>query len=175
MLLHRAIYPLCICVILAVVGCNEQDKLQIEQSASAFDLKQGEASVLQSNQHFMKAYKSKDTMEIVQSYTTDAKVMVSGQPPVSGRKNIGRYYSGKIKSGAAEFKLNTIKVWGDSVILVEEGTYVSLDSNGKQNDKGEYITLWQQEAGNWKIFRDMWVSSAPLSAIKIEKTALPSK
>lgn len=175
MLLNRSIYLLFTSCILIISSCNEQDRIQIEKSASAFDIHQGEASVLQSNQHFMKAFKAGDTAELAQSFTTDAKIMVSGQPPLTGRKNLVHFFSSMIKKNTAEYKLNTIKIWGDSTILVEEGTYLTLDSTGHQKDKGEYISLWQQETGNWKIYRNMCVSSIPLSAIKIGKDDLPSK
>jgi uncharacterized protein (TIGR02246 family) len=161
--------------VIVFYSCNEQDKIQIEKSASAFDIKQGEASVLQSNQHFMKSFKSSDTVEVAQSFTTDAKIMVAGQMPVSGRTNLVHFFSNMIKKNIAEYKLTTLQIRGDSSVLVEEGTYIMLDSSGSQKDKGEYISLWEQESGNWKIYRDMWVSSNPLSAIKIDKDNLPSQ
>lgn len=148
--------------------------MQIEKSASAFDINQGEASVLQSNQHIMKSFKAGDTAEVAQSYTTDGKIMVTGQAPVTGRNNLSHFFGNMIRKNISQFKLNTIKIWGDSSIIVEEGTYSMLDSTGKQKDKGEYISLWQQESGNWKIYRNMWVSDNPLSAIKIDKDNLPS-
>lgn len=175
MLLNRCICVLLVSSVVLFYSCNEQDKLQIEKSASAFDIKQGEASVLQSNQHLMKAYKANDTVEVAQSFATNGKILVAGQPPVSGKKNIVHFFSAMMNKNIAEYKLSATKIQGDSSIIVEEGTYVMLDSAGKQTDKGEYITLWQQEAGNWKIYRDMWVTSNPLSAIKIEKVNLPSR
>ncbi len=153
-------------------SCSQHDKMEIEKSASAFDIKQGEASVLQSNQHFIKSYKASDSDEIAQSFTTNAKIMVANQSPIEGRKDIEHYFSGMIKSGVSNVKLNTTKMWGDSTILVEEGTYEFLNKKGDLSDKGEYIALWQQEAGNWKIYRDMWTSSEPISAIKTRDSTL---
>ena len=156
----------------ALFSCSQQDKMEIEKSASAFDIKQAEASVLQSNQHFIKSYKASDSDEIAQSFTTNAKVMVANQSPIEGRKDIEHFFSGMIKSNVSDIKLNTIKIWGDSSILVEEGSYQLLNKKGNQTDKGEYISLWQQESGNWKIYRDMWMSSIPKSAIKITDSSL---
>ena len=175
MLLNRFPFWVFICLITFFACNNEQDKLQIEKSASAFDIKQGEASVMQSNLHFMKSFKAGDTAEVAQTFTTDAKIMVSGQPPVTGKKNLVHFFSNMMKKNIAEYKLTTVKISGDSSILVEEGTYTMIDSSRRQKDKGEYISLWQQESGNWKIYRDMWVSSNPLSAIKIDNGNLPSQ
>lgn len=156
----------------ALFSCSQQDKMEIEKSASAFDIKQGEASVLQSNQHFIKSYKMADTTEVAQSFTSNAKVMVANQSPIEGRKDIEHFFSEMIKSGVSDIKLNTIKIWGDSSILVEEGSYQLLNKKGNQTDKGEYISLWQQESGNWKIYHDMWMSSLPKSVIKITDSSL---
>ena len=172
MLVTRTCGLLFILSTFALFSCNQQDKIEIEKSASAFDIKQGEASVLQSNQHFIKSYKMADTAEVAQSFTTNAKVMVANQSPIEGRKDIEHFFSGMIKSGVSDVKLNTIKIWGDSSILIEEGTYLLLNKKGNQTDKGEYISLWQLESGNWKIYRDMWMSSVPKSVIKMSDSSL---
>ncbi|HET7115741.1 MAG TPA: hypothetical protein VFI29_04595, partial [Hanamia sp.] len=68
--------------------------------------------------------------------------------------------------------LKTIKVWGDSSILAEEGTYRISGKNKNLLDKGKYIVLWKQEAGNWKMYRDIWTSDLPISGIKPDSTSL---
>jgi ketosteroid isomerase-like protein len=156
-------------------SCSQQDKIEIEKSASAFDIKQGEASVLQSNQHFIKTFTTADSTEAAQSFTTNAKIMVANHAPIEGRKNITAYFSNMIKSGVTDLQLTTGKISGDSSILVEEGSYQLLDNKGKVSDKGQYIALWQRESGNWKISRDMWTSSVPQSAIKITDSTLPKQ
>ena len=91
---------------------------------------------------------------------------------VISRKDIEHFFAEMLPSGVRDIKLNTIKIWGDSSILVEEGSYQLLNKKGTQTDKGEYISLWQQESGNWKIYRDMCMSSVPKSAIKITDSSL---
>ena len=146
--------------------------MEIEKSASAFDIKQGEASVMQSNRHFIKSYKDLDSAEIAQSFTTDAQLMWANHVPIDGRNKIGHYFLEMNKLGSTDVQLNTIKIWGDSAILVEEGKYSFLNKKGRQTDKGSYIALWQQEAGNWKIYRDIWVSSVPRSVIQIDSARI---
>lgn len=142
--------------------------MEIEKSASAFDINQGEASVIQSNRHFIKSYKASDSEEIAQSFTTNSKLLLANRLPIEGRNEIGHYFSQLTRQGSTDVKLNTTKIWGDSAILIEEGKYLLLNKKGDQTDKGSYIALWQQESGNWKIYRDMWVSSVPKSVIKID-------
>lgn len=173
MLLNRKIlFHLILCAF-TFYSCNQQDKMEIEKSASAFDIKQGEASVLQCNQRFMKAFKGGDSVEVSKCFTTDAKAMAPNQATVKGRENISHFISGMMKSGVADFDLNTIKIWGDSSILAEEGSYQISDKDGKQIDKGNYIALWKQETGNWKMYRDIWTSTQPSSALDVKKMNLP--
>jgi hypothetical protein len=125
-----------IAILVAVsFSCNENDKLNIEKSAAAFDIKQAEASIAQSNQNLMKSFKAGDS---------------------AGVGNITHFMSGAMKRGIKEIDISTTQIWGDSSIVTEEGVYPLSDSAGKQIDKGKYIVLWKQEAGNWKMFRDIW-------------------
>ena len=54
MFVNRIVVLLFIVSAFTLFSCSQQDKMEIEKSASAFDIKQGEASVLQSNQNFIK-------------------------------------------------------------------------------------------------------------------------
>lgn len=158
---------------LIIFSCNNaQDKLEIEKSASAFDIKQGEASILQSNRHFMKSFEAGDSVEVAESYTTDAGLMPPYHTIIIGRKNILHYFSEATEIGIANLSLKTVNVWGDSSILAEEGTYRILDKKKNQIDKGKYIVLWKQEAGNWKMYRDIWASDLPIGSYKADSTSL---
>ncbi len=160
---------------ITLFSCSQQDKMEIEKSASAFDIKQGEASVLQSNQNLIKAFKAADSIEAAQAFTKNARIMVANHAPINGRNDIAAYFSNMINTGVRDLKLNTGNIEGDSSILVEEGSYQLLNKKGNQVDKGEYIALWQRESGNWKIYRDMWTSSVPESVIKISDSTLPKQ
>lgn len=166
---------LMVIVLAACYSCTQHDKMEIEKSASAFDLKQGEASVLQSNQRFMKSFGSGDSAGVASCYATDAKLMVSGRPAILGRDEIGHYFAGEMKAGTGDIDLHTLKVWGDSTLLAEEGSYQLSDKKGKKTDKGKYIVLWKQESGNWKMYRDIHTSDLGLSAVPSRQMALPDK
>ncbi|MDP4283111.1 MAG: hypothetical protein Q8891_01705 [Bacteroidota bacterium] len=164
-----------LCFTLTLLSCNEKDKIAIENSASAFDINQGEASIKQSNQNFMKAFKALDSETVSNSYTTDAKAMVANIPTIEGRNNIKHFISEEMNKGIRDIDLHTIKIWGDSNMLAEEGTYKSLDSLGKKLDKGKYIVLWKIEAGNWKMYRDIWTSDEPGTLMLPEKKSVSKK
>ena len=149
---------LLILFIVSLAACNPKDNAEIEKSASVFDIAQGKASITQSNLNFMKAFKARDSTSVADSYAKDAKIMPPNRSTISGKREIKKFISSLMNSSVKDFQLTTINVWGDSSILAEEGTYVLADSLEKQLDKGEYLVLWKQEAGNWKMFRDIWTS-----------------
>ncbi len=146
-------------------SCNEQDKKEIIKSASTFDIKQGEASILQANQRLIKSFKERDSIKAVSCYAQDAKLMLAGEPSIEGTPNIITYISSLMNKGIDKLDLKTEKIWGDSSILAEVGTY-KMNKDDSLVDKGKYIVLWKPEAGNWKIFRDMRNSDLPISAIQ---------
>jgi ketosteroid isomerase-like protein len=148
-----------------VYSCNQQDKNEIIESASLFDIKQGEASILQANQRLIKSFKEKDSLKAVTCYSQDAKIMLAGQPSIEGTPNVISYISGLMDKGINKLDLKTEKIWGDSSILAEVGTY-KISKGDSLVDKGKYIVLWKPEAGNWKIFRDMRNSDLPLSSMQ---------
>jgi hypothetical protein len=70
-----------------------------------------------------------------------------------------------MKKGIKTYDLSTTKVWGDSSIVAEEGIYKVSDSSNKQVDNGKYIVLWKPEAGNWKMFRDIWTTNLAIDTL----------
>lgn len=137
---------------------NQEDKLEIEKSASAFDIKQGEASITQSNQRYMKAFKASDSVEISNCFAKEGKLMIADTPGIEGRDKIMEYFASLMRSGIRSFELKSKNIWGDSSLLAEEGTYEMSDSNHHKVDRGKYIVLWKPEGGNWKMYRDTYTS-----------------
>lgn len=170
MFVNRAGFLLLITSLFVLTSCSQQDKMEIEKSASAFDIKQGEASISQSNKNFMKAFKTSDTTQFVKDFTTDSKLKICNQELIEGRDDIAQFFTNLRKDSVQEVKLTTSKISGDSTVLVEEGLYQFLNKKGHQTDKGEYIALWKQQSGNWKIYHDILCSNIPKPATKIKNT-----
>lgn len=137
---------------------SQDDKQEIENAASAFDIKQGEASITQSNRRYMKAFKAADSVEVSNSFSKEAKLMIADTPAIEGRDEIMEYFASIMRKGIRSFDLKSKNIWGDSSILAEEGTYEMSDSNDRTVDKGKYIVLWKPEGGNWKMYRDTYTS-----------------
>lgn len=168
-------FLLSITVLFLISSCNEADKLEIERSAAAFDLEQGVASIKQSNELFMKSFEKGDTASVASCYTSNAHLMIADTPAIEGRADVQEFISGMMEKGVNEFNLSSEHIWGDSTMLVEVGDYILKSEKDKQLDKGKYIALWQQEAGNWRIYRHMWNSDLPEAEIKLEKVPASDK
>ena len=148
-----------------LVSCNEEDKIAIERSASVFDIEQGKASIQQSNLRFMKAFEEGDSTEVANCFMKNGVILLDDRPSVEGRDNIRHFFSLIMKNNIAKYELETKNIWGDSSILVEEGTYKLTGPKKKLREKGKYIVLWKQETGNWKMFRDIWARDFPSEAL----------
>ena len=148
-----------------LISCDEQDKIAIEKSASVFDIEQGKASIQKSNIRFMTAFKEKDSVETANCYMKNGIIMIDGFPSIEGKEAITHYISGVMANKINKYELETKAIWGDSSILVEEGVYKLTGKAKKEVGKGRYIVLWKQESGNWKMFRHIWASDFPSTAL----------
>ncbi|MEO6820192.1 MAG: nuclear transport factor 2 family protein [Ginsengibacter sp.] len=170
MKIPQFVYCALIAFLVFLSSCvSQQDKMEIEQSASAFDIKQGEASIKQSNQRYMKAFKASDSVEVSNCFSKEGKLLIADTPAIEGRDQIKQYFASLMKNGIKNFEVKSIKIWGDSSLLAEEGTYEMSDINNVDVEKGKYIVLWKPEGGNWKMYRDMYTSNIKNTAALVER------
>ena len=106
-----------------------------------------------------------DSTALAAHYCSDAIVMPPNSEVVKGN-DVVHVWGGAIRMGVKEFKLNTTDISGDGNLYAETGSYEMLGAGNKSLDKGKYLTLWKKDNGNWKIYRDIWNSNAPMTASK---------
>jgi ketosteroid isomerase-like protein len=82
---------------------------------------------------------------------------------ITGRQAIQTFWQGAMHMGIAAAKLQTVEVEGHGNTAHEVGQYTLQGAGGQVLDTGKYVVIWQQEAGQWKIHRDIWNSSRPAS------------
>ncbi len=95
--------------------------------------------------------KSGDSIGLGAMYTLDAEII----PSTVGRENIIKVFGGMIRDSVIG-SFETIHLWGDDQLLVEEGKGSWLHKNGEVLGNGSYLLVWQKEDGVWKILRDTW-------------------
>ncbi len=121
----------------------------------------------------MKSLEAGDSVEVSNSYTSDAILMAPNKPSITGRENITHFFSNFIAKGISDFDLRTLLLGGDSSILAEDGTCGISDKKKNQIDNGKYIVLWKPQAGNWKMYCDIWASDIPLPKLSPKNIFLP--
>ena len=156
-----------------IAACSEQDKMEIVQSASAFDLTQAKAAIKQSCITLTKAFGKNDTATIINAYTKDAHLLPAGHEALE-EDSLRFYLIQMLNSNVTSIEVKSEGVWGDSVLLAEEGTYSLEGKNNIELDKGKYIVLWKRESGNWKIYRQMWTSDLPANKVRFEISSKPN-
>lgn len=92
-------------------------------------------------------------------YTTDAKIYPPGGETVSGNSAIGSFWKGAYEAGVKRAKLETVEAEPAGDKIVEVGTYTLYGEGDAQIDTGKYVVVWKQEAGSWKLHRDIWNTS----------------
>ena len=80
---------------------------------------------------------------------------------MKGQEGVRAFAGASTNLGVKALTLTSTDVYGDSSMVVEEGTYTTDYGNGKAPEKGKYLVVWKPENGQWKMYRDIFNSDAP--------------
>jgi ketosteroid isomerase-like protein len=150
-------------ITLTLLACNSGDKEKNEDSekeTATFDMQKARALIDSINAKWTQEIKNGDSVAIASHYGPDAVLLLSNNEPISG-KAILSTWSGIIRAGMTDWKFATTNLEGDANFLIETGTYEINDAGKKSLDKGNYVVIWKQQNGEWKVFRDVGVTSVP--------------
>ena len=143
----------------SITSCNYEPEEAAESVVeSTFNLTTAKTEIVAANKEFMTFFAASDSVGVANLYSEDAKLMMTGTPAISGRKNIQSALSGIMNSGISSIDLITIDVWGTENLITEEGE-LSLFVGDSIVDQGKYIVLWKKEDGKWNLFRDIFNSN----------------
>jgi len=92
-----------------------------------------------------------DSIALGDMYMVDAEII----PSTVGRKNIIKVFGSMIRDSITG-SFETIDLWGNDQLLVEDGTGTWSHANGKIVGRGRYLLIWKKDDGKWKILRDTW-------------------
>jgi hypothetical protein len=81
-----------------------------------------------------------------------------GEPAISGTESIVGHYVALLQDSINTMRANTLNVWGNDQLLVEEGTLEVSNNAGKVVDRGKYLVVWKKVDNEWRILRDMYNS-----------------
>lgn len=121
----------------------------------------GQAVLLAAHQQMMAHFAQTDAAGVAAIYTTDAQLLPVYSATISGRAAIQAFWQGCIDMGITAIQRNATEIEQLGTTANEVGRYTLLGHTGKVLDIGKYVIIWKEQAGDWKIHRDIWTSDLP--------------
>ncbi len=147
---------------LLFIGCGDNTATSTD-SATAFDVAAMKKIIQENNDAFMKAHITCDTAILNSMYTKDAKVFAPNSVVISDKSVIKAMNLEWVNYDVKEAREESTALYGNTDYIIDEGTYYMSFGADSIVDKGKYMNVWKQEDGKWKMFRNMWNSSLPLT------------
>jgi len=120
-------------------------------------------AIVAADEQFMAIFSQGDAAGIAALYTENGQFLPPNSDFASGRQAIQATFQAIMDMGVKAIKLETIEVEGYGDTASEVGRYTLEDESGQVMDKGKFVVIWKQEAGQWKLHRDIINSSMPAS------------
>jgi uncharacterized protein (TIGR02246 family) len=92
------------------------------------------------NERFSAALAAQDAGGVVDLYTDDARLLLTGMPMIRGREAIAKLMGDWLAESPHEMTFQTGDVWEAGDIVVDVGTYDSPRGTGK------YVVLYERQA-----------------------------
>ena len=121
------------------------------------------AAIAASIERFIAAFNRGDAAGAAAVYTADAQVLPPNSDVITGQQAIQAFWQMAMDMGVKAVKLATVEVAGDGNTAYEVAQFTLQGAEGQVLDAGKYVVIWRQEAGQWKLHRDIWNSSRPAS------------
>ena len=110
-------------------------------------------------ENFMTIFKRRDAAGMAELYTENGQLMPPNSDFVTGKLGIQAVWQSVMDMGVKEAKLEIVELEDHGGTAIEVGKYTMFGEGGQVADSGKYIVIWKNEAGKWKLHRDIWNSS----------------
>jgi len=120
-------------------------------------------AIVAADQTFMTIFSRGDAAGLAALYTENGQFLPPNSDFVTGTQAIQATFQAFMDMGIKAIKLETIEVEGYGDTASEVGKYTLEGEGGQVLDQGKFIVIWKQEAGQWKLHRDIINSSMPAS------------
>lgn len=150
---------------LCILSCNAGNENKDDSSKSAgFDMGKARVFIDSINTKWSEELKKGDSTALAAHYSPDGKILLTNNEPISGA-GILSFWGSIVRSGMTDWKFITTDLEGNSNFLIETGAYEINNPDKKLVDKGNYVVTWKrQDNGEWKLYRDIGVSTMPGSS-----------
>ena len=116
------------------------------------------------NGEFMAAFAAGDAQALATLYAENGMLLPPNSDFVSGTAAIQEFWQAVMDAGVAGAKLTVEEAQGLDDTAWEVGRYALYDPAGSTIDEGKYIVLWKRTEAGWRLHRDIWNSSRPMSS-----------
>ena len=120
-------------------------------------------AIVAADQAFITTFNRGDAAGLAALYTENAQFLPPNSDFVKGRQAIQAAFQAFMDMGVKAVKLETLEVEGYGDTASEVGRYILENEDGQVLDQGKFLVIWKQEAGQWKLHRDMINSNMPAS------------
>ncbi len=138
-------------------GCQQQTG---DTKTAAFDMQKAKSFIDSINIKFIEELRNGDSVALASHYWPDAELFFPIGEPIKGKDIISGWGS-TINMGLRDFTFTTTDITGDENFIIETGIVEVRDGKKSLVDKGNYVVVWQQRNGEWKLYRDIGNSSMP--------------
>lgn len=143
-------------VVVLIIACNTKET-KIENEKPEFDIEAVKAHINKANETYVVRFKEDGSNGLKEKlYCKDAVTMPLDDNTVAGRDSVWAYYYGNGEHKNANIIIKATDIYGTDSLVVEEGVYDFPDDKGGSIAKGKFITIWKQEDGMWKMYREIW-------------------
>jgi ketosteroid isomerase-like protein len=122
------------------------------------------SAIMAANEKFMTTFIRGDAAGIAALYTEGGQLLPPNSDFIAGKQAIQAFWEGAMNMGIKAARLETIEVEGHGNTANEVGKFTLQGAAGQVLDTGKYVVIWKREAGQWKLYRDIWNSSKPAPA-----------
>ena len=135
-------------------------------SAAGETAEAAEARIRELDRQWVAAAAAKDTAAIMAFYAPEGRFMVPNAPAANTPDAIRAAWAGMLglPNVSITFEPTDVYVSDDATMAYDVGTYrVSYDGpNGRVEDYGKYLVVWEKLDGEWKAVADMINTDRPL-------------
>ncbi len=119
-------------------------------------------AIVAADETFMTTFSRGDAAGIAALYTENGQFLPPNSDFVTGKQAIQATFQAFMDMGIKAIKLETVEVEGYGDTASEVARYTLEGEGGQVLDQGKYIVIWKQEAGQWKLHRDIINTSMPV-------------
>jgi uncharacterized protein (TIGR02246 family) len=115
------------------------------------------------NRRVMELFAAGDAAGVAACYTETAQFLPPNAEVLRGRAAIAAAIQGLREMGIRAITLDTFEVEAIGGGAWEVGRYTLGLADGTVADRGKYVVIWKQEGGTWRLHRDIFNSSLPIT------------